>query len=94
MGILYASPSMISDADRATIDDIVKHIAHAAEVAGVGHVGLGSDLDGCRKLPEGIRDVRDVRKITKALLRFGFSEEEIKNILGGNSINVLKEVLR
>jgi membrane dipeptidase len=94
VGILYASPSMITDAHRATIDDIVKHIAHAAEVAGVEHVGLGSDLDGCRKLPQGINDVRDVRKITKALLKFGFSEKEIKNILGGNSVRVLKEVLR
>lgn len=71
---------------------LIDHIDHVARVAGVDHVGLGSDFDGMDSLPAGLRDVRDLPKITQALLRRGYKEEEVRKILGENFLRVLKEV--
>ncbi|HEY3130195.1 MAG TPA: dipeptidase [Acidobacteriota bacterium] len=71
---------------------LIDHIDHVAKVAGIDHVGLGSDFDGIDSAPEGIRDVTDLPKITEALLDRGYSETEVKKILGGNFLRVLREV--
>jgi len=71
---------------------LIDHIVHVAKVAGIDHVGLGSDFDGIDSAPEGIRDVTDLPKITQALLDRGYSESEVKKILGGNFLRVLREV--
>jgi membrane dipeptidase len=71
--------------------DIVDHIDHAAEVAGVEHVGLGSDFDGA-EMPYGMEGASHLPRITDALLDRGYSEEEIQMILGGNALRFLQNV--
>ncbi|MBA3355559.1 MAG: membrane dipeptidase [Pyrinomonadaceae bacterium] len=70
---------------------ILDHIDHAVKVAGIDHVGIGSDLDVI-PTPEGMKDVTDLPKITRGLLERGYKEEEIRKILGGNFLRVLKQV--
>ena len=80
---------------RPPLKSLIDHIDHIAKVAGVDHVGLGSDFDGVSgALPEGIRSAADLPKITQALLDRGYSDEDIKKILGGNLLRVLREVER
>lgn len=77
-----------------TINMLVDHIDHIAKVAGIDHVGLGSDFDGGVTLPEGIRGVEDLPNITYELLRRGYSEQDILKILGGNFMRAFAEVER
>ena len=80
---------------RVTLDMLVDHIAHVAKVAGVDHVGIGSDFDGVGgQLPEGMEDVSKLPAITLELLRRGFSETDVKKILGENFLRTMAEVER
>jgi len=72
---------------------IVEHIDHAVKVAGVDHVGLGSDFDGA-VMPIGIEDVSHLPQITDALLKKGYSESDVRKILGENTLRVLSETER
>jgi len=72
---------------------IVEHIDHAVKIAGVDHVGLGSDFDGAT-LPIGMQDVSHIPQITDALLKKGYSESDIRKILGGNTLRILSETER
>jgi membrane dipeptidase len=74
-------------------EKIIEHIDHAVKVAGVDHVGLGSDFDGAT-MPFGMEDVSKIPKITEALLRKGYAEKDIEKILGGNTLRVMEEVER
>ena len=74
-------------------EKIVEHIDHAVKVAGVDHVGLGSDFDGAT-MPKGMEDVSQIPKITEALLRKGYAERDIRKILGENLLRVMGEVER
>jgi membrane dipeptidase len=67
---------------------IVDHIDHAVKLVGPDHVGLGSDFDGA-SMPDGMEDVSHLPKITEALLRKGYSPDNIRKILGGNTLRVL-----
>lgn len=69
---------------------IADHIDRIARVAGVEHVGLGSDFDGVSVLPEGMEDVSRFPNLTAELLRRGYSEPEVVGILGGNLLRVLR----
>ncbi len=72
---------------------LIDHIDHIAKVAGVDHVGLGSDFDGINgQLPEGIDSAADLPKITEALMARGYSAEDCRKILGGNLLRVFREV--
>jgi membrane dipeptidase len=74
---------------------LIDHIDHIAKVAGVDHVGLGSDFDGVAgATPQGMDSAADLPKITQALLDRGYSEQDIHKILGGNVLRVFKEVER
>jgi len=74
---------------------LIDHIDHIAKVAGVDHVGLGSDFDGVSgETPAGMDSAADLPKITQALLDRGYSAEDIRKILGGNVMRVFKEVGR
>jgi membrane dipeptidase len=77
-----------------TLSVLVDHIDHIAKVAGVEHVGLGSDFDGVPNLPEGVRDVSDLPNITYELLRRGYSDADVLKILGGNFMRAFAEVER
>jgi membrane dipeptidase len=72
---------------------LIDHIDHIAKVAGVDHVGLGSDFDGVSgQLPEGLDSPADFPKITAALMERGYSAEDCRKILGGNLLRVFREV--
>jgi len=73
-----------------TVHDVVDHIDHIARVAGVEHVGLGSDFDGVMMLPEQLKDVACYPIITQLLLDRGYTSTEIHAILGGNLLRVLE----
>ena len=72
---------------------LIDHIDHIAKVAGVDHVGLGSDFDGVSgQLPQGLDSPADLPKITAALMARGYSAEDCRKILGGNLLRVFREV--
>jgi len=78
---------------RPPLKSLIDHIDHMAKVAGVDHVGLGSDFDGVSgATPEGIDSAADLPKITQALLDRGYSAEDIRKILGGNLLRVFRQV--
>ncbi len=78
---------------RPPLKSLIDHIDHIAKVAGVDHVGLGSDFDGVAgATPLGIDSAADLPKITQALLDRGYSADDIKKILGGNLLRVFRQV--
>jgi len=78
---------------RVDFTRIIEHIDHAVKVAGIDHVGLGSDFDGAN-MPYGMEDASKLPKITEALLQKGYSEGDVKKILGENTLRVMTEVER
>jgi membrane dipeptidase len=80
---------------RPPLSSLIDHIDHIAKVAGIDHVGLGSDFDGVSgATPEGIDSAADLPKITQALLDRGYSADDIRKILGGNLLRVFREAER
>jgi membrane dipeptidase len=78
---------------RPPLSDLIDQIDHIAKVAGIDHVGLGSDFDGVSgQLPEGIDSAADLPKITAELMKRGYSAADCDKILGGNFMRVFKEV--
>jgi membrane dipeptidase len=78
---------------RPPLSVLIDHIDHIAKVAGVDHVGLGSDFDGIDgQLPEGLNSPADLPKITAALMARGYSAEDCRKILGGNLLRVFRDV--
>jgi membrane dipeptidase len=70
---------------------LVDHIEHAAAVAGIDHVGLGSDFDSIGlKLPEGLEDIGKTPNLVGALKRRGFTDEQIRKVMGGNALRVMQ----
>ena len=72
---------------------IIDHIDHAVKLVGADHVGLGSDFDGA-DMPEGMEDCSHLPKITQALLDKGYSDRDIRKILGENTLRVLEQAER
>jgi len=79
---------------RPPLKSLIDHIDHIAKVAGVDHVGLGSDFDGISSTPEGIDSAADLPRITEALLARGYSSEQVHKILGGNLLRAFREAER
>jgi membrane dipeptidase len=78
---------------RPPLSALIDHIDHIAKVAGIDHVGIGSDFDGIGgQLPEGIDSAADLPKITEALMARGYTAEDCRKILGGNLLRVFREV--
>ncbi len=78
---------------RPPLKSLIDHIDHIAKVAGVDHVGLGSDFDGVSgAMPEGIDSAADLPRITQALVDRGYRAEDIRKILGGNLLRVFRQV--
>ncbi len=78
---------------KVTWEKIVDHIDHAVKVAGADHVGLGSDFDGAT-MPLGMEDASKLPKITDALIKKGYSEQDVEKILDGNILRVMEQVER
>jgi len=77
---------------RPPLSDLIDHIDHMAKVAGVDHVGLGSDFDGIDCSPQGLDSVADLPKITEALSQRGYTAADLDKILGGNLLRVFGQV--
>ena len=76
---------------RGTYRDVADHIDHIAKVAGVDHVGIGSDFDGISRSPVGLEDVSCYPRLTEELLRRGYSEADVHKILGGNVLRAFRQ---
>jgi membrane dipeptidase len=76
--------------DRGSVHDVVDHIDHVVNVAGIDHVGIGSDFDGISMLPRQLEDVSAYPVITQELLNRGYRPEQIAKIMSGNVLRVLR----
>lgn len=74
-----------------TLDDVCNHIEHVIKIAGIDHVGIGSDFDGVPRLPIGLEDVSTYPRITQELLNRGYTKQQLHQILGGNLLRVLRK---
>jgi membrane dipeptidase len=95
VGVVYA-PSFVEESGLASLGRLVDHIDHIAGVAGIDHVGLGSDFDGYGVPPGAtpvMRDPTELPLLTAELLRRGYTEEQVLKVLGGNFLRVIAEVV-
>ncbi len=76
----------------ATIEDLADHVDHAVKIAGIDHVGIGSDFDGISGAVNGLEDVSKIPALVAVLLKRGYRESDLKKILGGNHLRVVREV--
>ena len=79
------------DKPEATLDDFMQHLEHAIQVAGIDHVGIGTDFDGDGGV-RGMADASEAIRFTIQLLRHRYSEEDIRKIWGGNWLRVMEQV--
>ena len=86
--------SVLKDLPVPSYTAIADHIDHAVKVGGVDHVGLGSDFDGIDSAPTGMEDVSKLPNLVRELARRGYSEQDLKKILGGNLLRVMRQVER
>jgi membrane dipeptidase len=75
----------------ATIGDVVAHLEHVRQVAGIDHVGIGGDYDGSDAMPVGLEDVSGYPRLFAALLDRGWSEPDLAKVAGGNVLRVLRD---
>jgi membrane dipeptidase len=75
----------------ATLSMVADHIEHIRRVAGIDHVGIGGDLDGIDVTPQGLEDVSKYPDLTAELLRRGWSDVDVKKLLGLNVLRVMKQ---
>jgi membrane dipeptidase len=76
----------------ATIQDVANHVMHAVEVAGVDHVGIGSDFDGVPALPDDLQTAASLPRLTDELLRRALTTDQVEKILGGNFLRAFAEI--
>lgn len=78
---------------QATLNDVVQHIDHAVKIAGIDHVGIGSDFDGIDSVPKGLEDISKMPALAAALKHKGYSDTDIQKIWGLNVLRVIREVV-
>ena len=88
----FYAEHMASTLPLAPLESLIDHFDHVARVAGIDHVGIGSDFDGFGILPAEIRSAADLPKITTALMSRGYTADQMKKILGANLLRVFAEV--
>lgn len=79
---------------KATLAQVADHIDHVRKVAGIDHIGLGSDFDGITSVPVGLEDVSTYPALTAELLRRGYTDDEVKKVLGLNMLRVMRAAER
>ena len=77
---------------QASLEDVVEHVLHAATIAGIDHVGVGSDFDGVPALPEGLQNASHLPALTARLMDRGMSGEDVTKVLGGNFMRVFEQI--
>ena len=87
----YDEYALGNPAPRATLQDVVRHVEHIREVAGVEHVGLGGDYDGTATLPDGLEDVTGYPRLLAALAERGWSDEDLGRLTSGNILRVMRD---
>jgi membrane dipeptidase len=87
----YDDYSHTNPTPKATLADVVRHVEHVREVAGVDHVGLGGDYDGVATLPEGLEDVTGYPRLLAALADRGWSDEDLGKLTSGNILRVMRD---
>lgn len=94
VGVTFVPAFLDPDEHLASLERVLDHIDHIVSVAGVEHVGLGSDFDGFSgQQTKGLEDVTKLPKITVGLLQRSYDEEEVHRILGGNFLRVFRQVV-
>ena len=78
----------------ATVSDVADHIDHVREVAGINHVGIGSDFDGAPTMPEGLEEVSGYPALFEELASRGFGDEDLMKVAGRNLLRVIREAER
>ena len=89
-------PAFLSDyyeTKMPSVSDIADHIDHAVKVAGIDHVGIGTDFDGIEITPVGMEDISKLPRIFDELTTRGYSEDQIEKIAGGNFLRVFNDVI-
>ncbi len=81
-------------AEDTTLDDVVAHLEHVREVAGIDHIGIGSDYDGTSELPVGMEDVAGYPQLFAELIRRGWNDADLLKLAGENVLRVLRAVER
>ena len=76
----------------ATLDQVADHVFHAVEVAGIDHVGIGSDFDGVPALPDGLLTAAGLPSLTTRLLERGMREDDVEKVLGANFMRVFEQI--
>eukprot|EP00008_Paramoeba_atlantica_P010980 CAMPEP_0201489216 /NCGR_PEP_ID=MMETSP0151_2-20130828/21314_1 /ASSEMBLY_ACC=CAM_ASM_000257 /TAXON_ID=200890 /ORGANISM="Paramoeba atlantica, Strain 621/1 / CCAP 1560/9" /LENGTH=368 /DNA_ID=CAMNT_0047874729 /DNA_START=152 /DNA_END=1258 /DNA_ORIENTATION=+ len=84
-------PGFTVEDGNATLEDVVDHMEYIRDLIGVDHVGIGADMDGITDKVVGLEDVSKYPPLVDALLNRGFSDDEVKKVIGGNIIRVLSE---
>jgi membrane dipeptidase len=77
-------------APRATLSQVADHIDHIRNVAGIAHVGLGGDFDGISSVVQGLEDVSTYPALIVELLRRGYGDDDVRQVLGGNMLRVMR----
>ena len=95
VGVVYYRGFIDDDPQKATLDRVIDHIDHLVAVMGVDHVGLGSDFDGFlgEPAPVGLEDVTRLPALTQKLIDRGYAPDDIRRILGGNWLRVVRQVV-
>ncbi|HIP96010.1 MAG TPA: hypothetical protein EYH32_02210 [Anaerolineae bacterium] len=95
IGVTFVPAFVTEDPNQATLERTLDHIDHIVRVAGVDHVGLGSDFDGFfgKEANVGLEDVTRMPGITVGLLARGYKPDDVKKILGGNFLRVFRRVV-
>jgi membrane dipeptidase len=85
------NPPFLTDRPHATVSDVADHVDHVADLAGVEHVGIGSDFDGIDSVPVGLEDVATFPALFTELARRGWSEQDLRKLAGENVLRVWRE---
>jgi membrane dipeptidase len=87
----YYAEYLAATLPMAPLSALVDHFVHIIEVAGIDHVGIGTDFDGIQFLPEGLHSAADLPKVTAALIERGYTTDQLHKLLGGNLLRVFAD---
>jgi membrane dipeptidase len=90
--VMRIDQAIVTRIERVPFETLIAHFEHIVRIAGIDHVGLGSDFDGIMSSPLGLDSAADLPRITEALHGRGYSAEDLHKLLGGNFLRVFRQV--